>query len=125
VNAPFLAADGVLLCTQAALVALPGAGIPGWLERIKGRGWALILPLSVAVVVAAIELVPAVADGLTWVALILVPPGAALALGWAMHGARPVYALGALGLLVVAVYDTASLAGDAAAAALTALSPTL
>jgi hypothetical protein len=122
VNAPFLGADGVLLCTQAALVALPGAGIPGWLERIKGRGWALILPLSVAVVVAAIELVPAVADGLTWVALILVPPGAALALGWAMHGARPVYALGALGLLVVAVYDTASLAGDAAAAALTALS---
>jgi hypothetical protein len=73
-------------------------------------------------VVAAIELVPAVADGLTWIALILVPPGAALALGWAMHGARPVYALGAVALLALAVADTSGLAGDAAAAALTALS---
>jgi hypothetical protein len=122
VNTPFLAADGVLLTTQAALVALPGRGIPAWLERLKGRGWALILPLSVAIVVAAIELVPAVADGLTWIALILVPPGAALALGWAMHGARPVYALGAVALLALAVADTSGLAGDAAAAALTALS---
>jgi hypothetical protein len=122
VNTPFLVADGVIITTQAALVALPGRGIPAWLERIKGRGWALILPLSVAVVVAAIELVPAVADGLTWIALILVPPGAALALGWAMHGARPVYALGAVALLVLAVADTGGLAGDVAAAALTALS---
>jgi hypothetical protein len=122
VNTPFLVADGVIITTQAALVALPGRGIPAWLERLKGRGWALILPLSVAVVVAAIELVPAVADGLSWFALILVPPGAALALGWAMHGARPVYALGAVALLALAVADTAGLAGDAAAAALTALS---
>jgi hypothetical protein len=122
VNTPFLVADGVLISTQAALVAAPGAGIPPWLERIKGRGWALILPLSVAVVVAAIELVPAVADGLTWVALILVPPGAALALGWAMHGARPGYALFALGLFLAAVADPHGLAGDGAAAALTALS---
>jgi hypothetical protein len=122
VNTPFLAADGVLLTTQAALVALPGRGIPLWLERLKGRWWSLILPLSVAIVVAAIELVPEVADGLTWIALILVPPGAALALGWAMHGARPVYALGAVALLALAVADTGGLAGDAAAAALTALS---
>jgi hypothetical protein len=122
VNTPFLVADGVIITTQAALVALPGAGIPAWLERLKGRGWALILPLSVAVVVAAIELVPAVADGLSWIALILVPPGAALALGWAMHGARPVYALAAAALLALAVADTGGLAGDAAAAALTALS---
>ena len=43
-----------------------------------------------AVVVGAIELVPQVADGLTWIALVLVPPGAALALGWAMHGAQAV-----------------------------------
>src|SRR4051794_20420432 len=122
VNPPFLVADGAIISAQAALVALPGAGIPAWLERIKGRGWALILPLSVAVVVAAIELVPAVADGLTWVALVLVPPGAALALGWAMHGARPWYALFALALLILAVADLHGLAGDAAAAALTALS---
>ena len=121
-NTPFLAADGVLLTTQASLVALPAAGIPRWLERLKGRAWALILPLSIAVVVGAIELIPQVADALTWVALVLVPPGAALALGWAMHGARPWYALFAAALLILASADVGGLAGDGAAAALTALS---
>jgi hypothetical protein len=122
VNTPFLVADGVLIGAQAALVALPAAGIPPWLERLKGRAWALILPLSIAVVVGAIELIPQVADGLTWVALVLVPPGAALALGWAMHGARPGYAVFALALLILASLDVGGLAGDGAAAALTALS---
>src|SRR4051794_24618737 len=122
VNAPFLVADGVLISTQAALVALPGKGIPPWLERFKGRAWSLLLPLSVAIVVGAIELVPEVADGLAWIALVLVPPGAALALGWAMHGARPWYASFAAVLLVLAVLDVHGLAGDGAAAALTALS---
>ena len=121
-NTRFLVADGVLLATQASLVALPDAGIPAWLERLKGRGWALILPLSVAVVVGAIELIPAVADGLTWVALVLVPIGAALALGWAMHGARPGLGLLAAPLFALAWADVGGLAGDTAAAALTALS---
>jgi hypothetical protein len=122
VNTPFLVADGVLLTTQASLVALPAAGIPTWLERLKGRGWALILPLSIAVVIGAIELIPQVANGLTWIALLLVPPGAALALGWAMHGARPWLAMLAGALLVVAWVDVGGLGGDSAAAALTALS---
>jgi len=122
VNTPFLVADGVLIGAQASLVALPAAGIPPWLERLKGRAWALILPLSIAVVVGAIELIPQVADGLTWIALVLVPPGAALALGWAMHGARPWYALLALALLILASLDVGGLAGDSAAAVLTALS---
>lgn len=121
-NTPFLVADGVLIGAQASLVALPAAGIPPWLERLKGRAWALILPLSIAVVVGAIELIPQVADGLTWIALVLVPPGAALALGWAMHGARPWYALLALALLILASLDVGGLAGDSAAAVLTALS---
>jgi hypothetical protein len=122
VNTPFLVADGVLIGAQASLVALPAAGIPPWLERLKGRAWALILPLSIAVVVGAIALIPQVADGLTWIALVLVPPGAALALGWAMHGARPWYALLALALLILASLDVGGLAGDSAAAVLTALS---
>jgi hypothetical protein len=122
VNTPFLVSDGILIAGQASLVALPAAGIPPWLERLKGRGWALILPLSVAVVVGAIELVPAVADGLTWVALVLVPIGAALALGWAMHGARPWLGLLAVPLLAFAWAQVGTLAGDAAAALLTALS---
>jgi hypothetical protein len=122
VNAPFLAADGVLLGTQAALVALPGRGIPRWLDRFSGRGWALLPALSVVVVVGAIALFPQVADALTWVAFVLVPPGAALALGWAMRGARPPYGLLAVPLLALAWAAVGTLAGDAAAAALTALS---
>ena len=66
---------GILNATQALLVLLPGAGIPAWLERFKTKLWALIAPVSIAVVVAAIALVPEVADGLTWFALLLVPPG--------------------------------------------------
>jgi hypothetical protein len=118
----FIAADGVLICTQAGLVALPGAGVPAWMRRFAGGAWALILPLSIAVVVAAIELVPETADALTWVALVLIPPGAALALGWAMHGARPPLGLLAVPLLALAWADVDGLAGDAAAAVLTALS---
>jgi hypothetical protein len=118
----FIAADAVLVSTQATLVALPGAGVPAWLRRFGGGWWALILPLSIAVVVAAIELVPETADALTWVALILVPPGAALALGWAMRGARPALGLLAVPLLAFAWANTGDLAGDAVAAVLTALS---
>ena len=79
----------VLVAAQSACVALPAAGIPHWAERFRGRAWALVAPLSIALVVGAIALVPFTADVLTWVALILVPIGCALALGWAMHGAWP------------------------------------
>jgi hypothetical protein len=78
----------VLTVVQASCVALPAAGLPSWAQRFRRRGWALVLPLSIAVVVAAIELAPQTADILTWAALLLVPPGCALALGWAAHGAR-------------------------------------
>jgi hypothetical protein len=43
------------------------------------------------------------ADVLTWIALLLVPPGCALALGWAAHGARPWAAVLAVPLLVAAL----------------------
>jgi hypothetical protein len=122
VNTPFLAADGVLLCTQAALVALPRAGLPAPLARLYGRAWALIPPLSIAVVVAAVSAEPAVADGLTWLALIAIPPLAAAALGWAMHGGRPLLAWLALPLFAAAWWETGTLFGDSAAALLTALS---
>ena len=113
---------GILNATQALLVLLPGAGIPAWLERFKTRLWALIAPVSIALVVAAIALVPEVADGLTWFALLLVPPGAVLALGWAMRGAKPVYGLIAVAAFAVALMDVDSPAGEGAAAFLTALS---
>lgn len=113
---------GILNATQALLVLLPGAGIPAWLERFKTKLWALIAPVSIALVVAAIALVPEVADGLTWFALLLVPPGAMLALGWAMRGAKPVYGLIAVAAFAVALMDVDSPAGEGAAAFLTALS---
>jgi hypothetical protein len=121
-NTPFLAADAVLLSTQAALVALPGAGVPAPLARLHGRGWALIPPLSIAVVVAAVAADPTVADGLTWLAFVAIPPLAAAAVGWAARGARPLYSWLAIPVFVVAWWLTGSLVGDAAAALLSALS---
>jgi hypothetical protein len=122
VTTRFMLANAVLISTQAGLVALPRRGVPEALERFGGRAWALVLPLSIAVVVAAIALDPHVADGLTWLAFVAIPPLAAAALGWAAHGARPWLALLAAPLFVLAWAGTGSFAGDAAAAALTALS---
>ena len=87
---------------QAACVALPASGLPGWLERFRGRAWALVLPLSIALVVVAITLVPTSATALSWIAFVLVPPGCALALGWAAHGSRPWLASISIPLLAVA-----------------------
>lgn len=91
-----------LTLAQAACVALPAAGVPAGLERFRTRTWALALPLSIALVVAGIALVPSTADVLSLVALVLVPIGCALALGWAARGARPVLAVLAVALLAVA-----------------------
>jgi hypothetical protein len=93
----------VLDAAQALCVALPGAGIPAFLLRLRGRGWALIAPMSVVLSVVAIGLATASADVLTWIALLLVPPGCALALGWGARGARPWLALAAVPLLAAAL----------------------
>jgi hypothetical protein len=122
VTRDFVVHNAVLLGTQGLLVALPGAGVPAWIRARATARWALVLPLSIAVVVGAIALLPDVADVLTWVALILVPPGAALALGWAMRGARPPLAVLAAPLLVVAWTSQDTAAGELAGLALTALS---
>ena len=118
----FLAADAVLITLQAAVVAMPGRGVPAPLARLGGRGWALTLPVPIAAVVAGIALVPDVDDVLTWLALIAVPPLAALALGWAARFARPPLALLALPLFALAWAANGTLAGDAAGTLLTALS---
>jgi hypothetical protein len=111
-----------LTIAQAACVALPAAGLPRRAERFRTGAWALVLPLSIALVVAAIALVPTTADLLSWIALLLVPPGAALALGWAAHGARPWLALLAAPLLALAWIAPDDRAGQAAATALLVLS---
>jgi hypothetical protein len=93
----------LLDAAQAACIALPAAGVPAALLRLGGRGWALVAPLSVVISIGVIALSDAGADVLTWVALLLVPPGCALALGWAAHGARPWLALLAVPALAAAL----------------------
>jgi hypothetical protein len=88
---------------QALCIALPAAGLPAALARLRGRGWALVAPLSILVSVAVIALWSASAELLAWIALILIPPGCALALGWAARGARAAYAALAALLLVAAL----------------------
>ena len=63
--------------------------------------------LSVVATVVAIAAAAESAEALTWIALLLVPPGCALALGWAAHGARPWMAA-----LVVPLFAAALVAPD-------------
>jgi hypothetical protein len=98
----FSADNSVLDVAQAACVALPAAGLPAWLLRFRAGRWALVAPLSIGVVIGGIALIPSVADLLTWIALILVPFGCAVALGWAAHGAGPRLAVSVIPLLAVA-----------------------
>ena len=108
----------VLDAAQALCVALPAAGAPAVVERLRGRGWALVGPAAVVGTVVAITLASASADVLTWIAFLLIPPGCALALGWAMHGARPWLAILAVLLLAVAVVAPDDPAGRVARLAL-------
>jgi hypothetical protein len=110
----FAADNLVLTVAQAACVAAPAAGLPAWAARLRTRAWAIVLPASIAVVVVAIQLLPATADVLTWIALVLVPIGCALAAGWAMRGARPALALVAAPLLALAWAAPHTRAGDLA-----------
>ena len=93
----------VLDAAQALCVALPAAGIPAYLMPLGGRGWALVAPVSVVLSVVAIGAATTSADVLTWIALLLVPPGCGLALGWAAHGARPWLALAIVPILAAAL----------------------
>ena len=110
----FFSADNfALTLAQAACIALPAAGVPLWLQRFRSGLWALILPVNIAIVVVAIAVIPTTADVLTWVALLLIPPGAALAFGWAMRGARPWLAVLAAPLLLLKAGVVAIAASDA------------
>jgi hypothetical protein len=104
----------VLTVAQAASVALPAAGVPYALRRFRGGAWALVLPLCIVVVIVAINEIPQSADVLTWVALVLIPPGCALALGWGMRGARWWLAPLVIPLLVLAWVDQETRIGELA-----------
>jgi len=91
------------------------------LRQLQSRWWALVLPLSIVVVVSAIALESASANFLTYLALVAVPPLAAAALGWLVHGARSWLALLAVPLFALAWVAEGSLSGETAALALSAL----
>jgi hypothetical protein len=118
---PFALSIGVLSLVQAALVAAPRPASAPPLVGLRSRSWALTLPLSIVVVVAAIALDSAFADFLAYLALIAVPPLAALALAAVLRGGRPRLALLVLPLFAIAWSARGSLAGEAAALALSAL----
>jgi hypothetical protein len=120
---PFLPSDAGLLALQAGVVLAPRPPPRvAWIDRLRGPAWALVPIGSIVLVVFGIRFVSDTATGLTYLALIAVPPLAASALGWAARGASPVAALGAVPLFLVAWFARTSLTGEAAAAVLSALS---
>jgi hypothetical protein len=77
--------------------------------------------LSIVVVIGIVALWGESATVLSWLALAAVPPFAALALGWLVRGGRPEWALAVGPIFVIAWASPGSLAGEAAATALTGL----
>ena len=112
----------VLTLAQSLLVTVPAAVEIPAVARFRGRWWALIPAASVVGVVFGVRAASGVADGLTYLALVAVPPLAALALGWAMRASRPWFALAAAVLFAVAWADRQGLVGEGAALLLDALS---
>jgi hypothetical protein len=106
---------------QAALVALPQPRRFGWLDAFRSPWWALVPALSIVVVIGIVAWEGESATALSWLALVAVPPVAALALGGLVHGARPVWALAVVPLFAFAWASPGSLVGEAAATALTGL----
>lgn len=118
---PFWLSIAVLSLVQAVLVAIPRAPLAVLPASLRSRWWALVLPLSIVVVIAAIALESATADFLTYLALAGVPPLAAAALAWFVVGGRPLLASAVIPLFAVAWAANGSLGGQTAALALSAL----
>jgi hypothetical protein len=120
---PFIPSDAALLGLQAAVVLAPRPvpEVP-LLRRVRGRGWALVPLASIVVVVFAIRYVSDTATGLTYLALVAVPPLAAVALGWTARGSTPPAAFGAVVLFALAWAIPTTLVGEASAALLSGLS---
>jgi hypothetical protein len=120
---PFWVSIACLSVFQGALVAMPARVEWPPLRRLRAGGWAAVLPVSiVAFVVIARAAESASAEGLTYLALVAVPPLAALALAVLSHGARPRRALLAAALFALAWADRGGFAGNASATVLSGLS---
>lgn len=116
----FAVSIAALSLFQAALVALPRAR-PAFAWMPQSPWWALVPAASILVVVFGVEAAPGSADALTWLALFAVPPLAAFALGWLVHGTTPAWTLLAVPLFALAWASQDSLAGETAATLLSGL----
>ena len=122
---PFWISIATLGILQAALVAVPRSPMPSlpWgLGELGSRWWALVPAGSIVVVIAAVDLAEGSAAFLTYLALVAVPPLAAVALGGLVRGARPWWALAAIPLFALAWGAVGGLAGETAATVLSGLS---
>src|SRR5579863_5593609 len=117
---------GISICAltagQAAVVLLPARRDLAPLARLRSGWWAALPALSVVAFVFGVRAAAGVATGLTYVALIAVPPLAALALAGLMRGARPSYVVLAAALFALAWADRGGLVGESAGVVLDALS---
>lgn len=111
----------VLSLVQAGLVALPAPRPLTLPKGLRSRWWALLPAGSIVVVIVVVNFSTGSATALAWLALIGVPPFAALALGALVRGSRPVWALAVVPLFTLAWAALGSLAGESAALALSAL----
>jgi hypothetical protein len=120
---PFIPSDGAAIALQAALVLAPRP-VPRLMiaERLRGPAWALVPIGSIVVVIFAIRYVNSTATGLTYLALVAVPPLAAAALGWVVHRGRPWLALAVVPLFALAWAIPSTVIGEGSAALLSALS---
>ena len=117
----FAPSIAILSLVQASLIALPAKrNLPADV-RLASRWWALVLPGSIVVVISGIAILPGLADALTYLALVGVPILAALALAWAIHGARIGLVIVPIPLFSVAWAVPGSFTGQASALALSGL----
>jgi len=112
----------VLTLVQALLVGVPREREIPALARLRSGWWAVIPALSIVAFVFGVRALSGAANGLAYLALIAVPPLAALALAGAIRGSRPWLAPAAVALFALAWADRRGLAGEAAGLALDALS---
>jgi hypothetical protein len=117
----FAVSISVLSLLQAVLVALPRHRSLPWAIALRSRWWALLPPLSIAVTIAVVAAYSGSATALAWLALVAVPPLAAVAFGWLVRGTGPTWALAVPPLFALAWAAQGSLAGEIAATALTGL----
>jgi hypothetical protein len=121
VSLPFGLSIAILSLAQAGLIALAAPVKLRLPSRLLSSLWALVLPGSVVVVIAGIALDPGLADGLSYLALVAVPPLAAFALARTIVGARTALAIAAIPLFVIACGPLGSLPAQASGLALSAL----